>query len=107
MIRRPDGSESAGDAPPRGSAFAERVLTTLSEILAEIRQLRVQTSRQIEPKWLTIADAAAYTGMSVKWVRSLEEVAPRGLFRRVKGTVFVSKTVLDDIFEGRVELEDA
>jgi hypothetical protein len=107
MIWRARGSGNAAEGTSRDDVWAERVHGTLSEILTELRQLRAQSARRIEPKWLTISDAAAYTGMSVKWVRSLEPVAPRGLFRRVKGTVFVSKTVLDDLFEGRVELEEA
>ena len=105
MIRRHDPSER-----PDRSASSRRprlgdVTSLLEQILAEIRQIRVERARKTEPKWLTIAETVTYTGMSTNWVRSLEGVAPRGLFTRVKGTVFVNREMLDDIFSGRIDLE--
>ena len=94
-----------GGSSPRAK-IGERILGTLEQVLAEVRQLRTDRTRKIEPKWLTISETVAYTGMSTNWVRSLEAVAPRGLFTRVKGTVFVNRAVLDDIFEGNIDLED-
>ena len=107
MIRSPDPSERPGGATTQRRDRVERISSVLGQILAELRQLRMERARKIEPKWLTIAEAVTYTGMSTNWVRSLENVAPRGLFTRVKGTVFVSREMLDDIFAGRISLEDS
>jgi hypothetical protein len=107
VIRRHDSSRRPDDSTgPRRPGIGD-ITSLLERILTEVRQLRVERARKIEPKWLTIAETVAYTGMSTNWVRSLEGVAPRGLFTRVKGTVFVNRAVLDDIFEGNIELEDA
>jgi len=106
MIGRFD-SRSGSPPPEDDASILTRIHGTLDLILSEVRQLRVQKTRKIEPKWLTIAEASAYSGMSGKWVRSLEAVAPRGLFTRVRGTVFVNRQVLDDIFDGQITLEDA
>ena len=106
MIRplgQPKGQD--GGSSPR-TKIGEKILGTLEQVLAEVRQLRTDRTRKIEPKWLTVSETVAYTGMSMNWVRSLEAVAPRGLFTRLKGTVFVNRAVLDDIFEGNIELED-
>ena len=48
-----------------------------------------------------------FTGMSTNWVRSLQRLDPRGRFTQVKGTVFMNRAMLDDLFEGRISLEDA
>ena len=101
---------SSGATAANGERRLLEVLTeqtaVLRQILEEIRRQTLARARTINPKWLTIADAAKYCGMSEKWVRSLEPSAPRGLFRRVKGTVFVSRERLDQLFEGRIDLEE-
>jgi len=107
MIRPLKQPDDKGRGPASRARIGERILDTLERVLAEVRQLRTDRTRKIEPKWLTISETVAYTGMSPNWVRSLEAVAPRGLFTRVKGTVFVNRAVLDDIFEGNIDLEDA
>jgi len=38
-------------------------------------------------------------------MRDLEKVAPRGLFRRVRGTVFIDRLMLDRVMEGDIELD--
>ena len=45
--------------------------------------------------------------MSEKWVRALRASAPRGLFQKVKGTIFVNKQILDRLFEGKLEWKES
>ena len=106
----PDRTRSREVATSEGDGrlfeLLEEQTALLRQILEEIRRQTLARARTIDPKWLTVADAARYCGMSEKWVRSLEPSAPRGLFGRVKGTVFVSREKLDQLFEGRIDLEE-
>jgi len=77
----------------------------LEKLLAEVRRNRVEQVREIEPRWLRVDQACRYLGgMSDTWVRDLEKDAPRGLFRRVRGTVFIDRLMLDRVMEGDIEL---
>jgi hypothetical protein len=79
----------------------------LQKILIEVRRNREEQVRAIEPRWLKVDQARRYLGgMSETWIRDLEKVAPRELFRRVRGTVFLDRFVLDRIMEGDIELDE-
>ena len=99
-----------GDAAPILEAIHEDLLKQ-NALLADIHaaQLRRQfaTVKVIERKWLTVAEVAEYCGMSEKWVRALRASAPRGLFQKVKGTIFVNKQILDRLFEGKLEWKES
>jgi len=78
----------------------------MEKLLTEVRRSREEQVRAIEPRWLKVDQARRYCGgMSANWIRDLEKGAPRGLFRRVKGTVFLDRRMLDRIFEGDIELD--
>ncbi len=103
----------AGEEPQSPKSIFEKLLDRTAEqtellrgVLKELQRQSFATPRIVEPRWLTVTEAARYCGMSEKWVRSLESTAPRGLFRRVKGTVFLDRQKLDLLFEGKLELSD-
>jgi hypothetical protein len=87
---------------------AVSAIQDLPKLLLEVRQIlqewRHEKSLPVKRRWLRVAEAALYLGVSENWIRELEEIAPRGLFRRVKGTVFLDLLMLDDIVQGDVEL---
>jgi len=79
----------------------------LEKLLSEVRRNREEQVQAIEPRWLRVDQARRYLGgMSETWIRDLEKVAPRGLFRRVRGTVFIDRLMLDRVMEGDIELDE-
>ena len=79
----------------------------LEMVLTEVRRAREEQIRDIEPRWMKVDQARRYLGgMSETWIRDLEKVAPRGLFRRVRGTVFIDRLMLDRVMEGDIELDE-
>jgi len=113
----PDLMENArhtGDAIRRwaremldGVQTAADVRILLEKILTEVRRSREEQVRAIEPRWLKVDQARRYLGgMSETWIRDLEKVAPRGLFNRVRGTVFIDRLMLDRVMEGDIELDE-
>jgi len=89
-----------------GVRTAADLQEVLKKILIEIRRNREEQVRGTKPRWLEVDQARRYLGgMSETWIRDLEKVAPRGLFRRLRGTVFIDRLMLDRIMEGIIELE--
>ena len=79
----------------------------LKKLLSEVRRNREEQVQAIEPRWLRVDQARRYLGgMSETWIRDLEKVAPRGLYRRVRGTVFIDRLMLDRVMEGDIELDE-
>ena len=79
----------------------------LKKILFEVRRNGEEQVRAIEPRWLRVDQARRYLGgMSDTWIRDLEKVGPRGLFHRVRGTVFIDRLMLDRVMEGDIELDE-
>jgi hypothetical protein len=79
----------------------------LEKVLTEVRRAREDQIRGIDPRWLKVDQARRYLGgMSETWIRDLEKVAPRGLFHRVRGTVFIDRQMLDRVMEGDIELDE-
>jgi hypothetical protein len=92
---------------PEGVKTSADLRHLLEKILTEARKAREEQVRAIEPRWLKVEQARRYLGgMSANWIRDLEKVAPRGLFRRVRGTVFIDRLMLDRVMEGDIELDE-
>jgi hypothetical protein len=90
-----------------GVRTSAALVPLLEKVNSELRRTREEQVRAIEPRWLKVDQARRYLGgMSETWIRDLEKVAPRGLFRRVRGTVFIDRVLLDRIMEGDVELDE-
>ena len=109
-----EGARQTGEAIRRWAReMLDGVQTTadlrdlLEKLLSEVRRNREEEVRAIEPRWLKVDQARRYLGgMSETWIRDLEKAAPRGLFRRVRGTVFIDRLMLDRVMEGDIELDE-
>ena len=90
-----------------GVRTAADLQEVLKKILIEVRRNREEKVRGTKPRWLKVDQARRYLGgMSETWIRDLEKVAPRGLFRRLRGTEFIDRLMLDRIMEGIIELDE-
>ncbi len=79
----------------------------LRDVLRELARQLLANTKSVDRRWLTIAEAAEYCGMSEKWIRTLEAVAPAGTFTKIKGTIFVNRVRLDRYFESGVREQEA